>query len=118
MIRGRVVPAADRGAQRSVRLDTRGSIDLYRVPCRPHRGAGNGERNTPGGEVVEARRMPIAARAMILGAILAPVLGSQLTLAGDPWALTASTDRAVRQVPATTATVAAGSGGRSMRLAP
>ena len=50
---------------------------------------------------MEARRTPIAARAMILGAILVPILGSQLTLAGDPGALTASTDRAVTQVAAT-----------------
>jgi hypothetical protein len=43
---------------------------------------------------VQARRMPIAARAAILALVLVPVLGSQLVLAGDPAVLTASAGRA------------------------
>ena len=39
---------------------------------------------------MQARRMPIAARAAILALVLVPVLGSQLALAGDPQALTAT----------------------------
>ena len=36
---------------------------------------------------MQAHRMPIAARATILGLVLVPVLGSQLVLAGDPQVL-------------------------------
>ncbi len=49
---------------------------------------------------MEARRTPIAARAIILGAILVPLLGSQLALAGDREALTALADRTVAPVAA------------------
>lgn len=39
---------------------------------------------------MQARRTPLVARAMVLGLVLVPVLGSQLVLAGDPEVLTAS----------------------------
>ncbi len=47
---------------------------------------------------MQARRMPIAARAAILALVLVPVLGSQLVLAGDPQVLTASATRATPPV--------------------
>ena len=50
---------------------------------------------------MQARRMPIAARAAILALVLVPVLGSQLVLAGDPQVRTASSGRSAPPVATT-----------------